>query len=146
MSYYRTLDRETFAKFRASMRKGGNVVTLFGAAEARYDDPLYAKDALSARIAAMSIQGRLLVCHETHYGPDYDGTATRWYCEIPATLVHYIAWQERMQEQSEGVDYYNIVSWFSLEIPTRWARRGHDLWDAELQASMTEAFTKSAAL
>ena len=51
-----------------------------------------------------------------------------------------------MQEQSEGVDYYNIVSWFSLEIPTRWARRGHELWDADLQASMTEAFTKSATL
>lgn len=146
MSYYRTLDREAFAKLRASMRKGGNIVTLFGTAEARYDDPLYAKADLAAHIAAMSVQNRLLVCCETRHGPDYEGNGYLRYYEIPATLVHYIQWQERMQEQSEGVDYYSIVSWFSHVIPTDYARRGHDLWDTELRESMNKAFTKSATL
>lgn len=134
MSYYRTLDRDTFAKLRATMRKGGNIDPLFGFSEARWDDTLYAKADLSARIGCFACRGRLLVVVETHYGPDYDGHATPRYHEIPATLVAYRAWIDRMQEESEGVDTYSIVSWFSHEIPARWARRGHDLWDADLQA------------
>ena len=38
-----------------------------------------------------------------------------------------------MQEQSEGVDYYNIVSWFSQEIPERWAHRAQYLWEEHFQ-------------
>jgi hypothetical protein len=127
MSYYRTLDREAFAAFRKSMRKDGNIVPLFGQREARYDDLLWGKDELAFRIAQHAVNGRILVCRETRYGPDYDGEPSRWHYDIPATVVHYVQWMERMQSESEGVDYYNIVWWDSAEIPTYWRKRGEEL-------------------
>lgn len=133
MSYFRTLDRDAFAKFRTSMRKGGNINPLFGFSEARWDDPLYAKADLAARIGRYELNGRLLVCVETKYGPDYDGHSTPRYHEIPATLAHYKQWLDRMQEESEGVDYYNIVNWFSQEIPQWWAHRAQYLWEQSLE-------------
>lgn len=134
MSYYRTIDRDAFAKFRTSMRRGGNINPLFGFSEARWDDELYSKADLAARIACYAVCDRLLVCVETKYGPDYDGTATPRYHEIPATLVHYQQWRDRMQEESEGVDYYNIVSWASHEIPEYWHKRGNALLDQQMIA------------
>jgi hypothetical protein len=141
MSYYRTLDRDAFAKFRTHMRKGGNIVPLFGQAEAKWDDPLYAKADLAARLDCHAINGRVLVAVETRFGPDYDGHATPRYHEIPATVYAYRKWLDRMQEESEGVDFYTIVSWFSLDIPTYWANRGRDLWYADLDAAFTQAFS-----
>lgn len=138
MFYYRAIDRDTFAKLRATMRKDGNIDPCFGFSEARWDDPLYAKADLSARIECFACRGRLLVVVETHYGPDYDGHATPRYHEIPATLVAYRAWIDRMQEESEGVDTYSIVSWGSHEIPAYWRKRGTALLDEEYDAIIAE--------
>lgn len=129
------ITRADFQKLRSLVRKEGNTDSRFGQAEARWDDPLYTCADLAARIACYQIGGRLLVKAETRYGPDYDGTPVTRYHEIPATFRHYCQWVQRMQEESEGVDNYAIVSWLSHENPEYWYKRGHALWEASLEQS-----------
>lgn len=140
MSYLRTLDRDAFAKYRSRVREGGSANPTFGLASFQWEDPLYVKADLAAQIACYAVNGKVLVCCETHYGPDYDGSGTPRYYEIDATLVTYRKWLRQMTSESEGVDCYRLVDWFSLDLPKHWADRGRALWDQDLTNAFNMAF------